>query len=438
MKFDRSNSPLTFSSICATRSSALHMDIPVEVIWGIAARAVACVYMIAFGTILAEVIPLVGSKGITPIGPRLEHVRKYYGAKTAWLRHPTLLWLNSSDAALKGFALLGMVCAALAALGFYSPVMFLAARILYLAFDLPMQLTFPWESMLYETGFLTIFLPSLNPLPSLALSAAPQPLLAFAFHWLLFRLMFGFGKTKFTKDALHEPEYLRSFLISQPLPSPLGWLLSKFPKWVLVGMLGKLFVIEMILPFFVFFPGWPRMLAGIGFAALMFGIQTNGNFGFFNVLVIGLSPCLFDTRMPWHQPLSDLSPLTVLALIAASWNIVAGLIHLPFNTWVARGWLEWPLWGGVKEGTLIFNILHVLRTAMPFRTVHAYGVFPPQVGYPLKFIHVFEGSNDNKKWETFEYKFMTCTEKSKPVFVAPHTPRLDHMAIYEAMFVGCK
>jgi hypothetical protein len=289
--------------------------------------------------------------------------------------------------------------------------------------------------MLYEAGLLAILLPPLEPLPSLRMSSAPHPLLMWAFHWLLFRVMFGFGKNKFTKDALGDPLYLRSFLISQPLVSPLGWRAWRLPRPLFKWSLAALFVVEMILPFMVFFPGWPRLAAAAGFCGLMIAIQAMGNFGFFNMLVIVLSITLLDPRALSWDAIRDAAtssqwPIAVLA----AWLLAAGLCHLPFNTWVSRSWLEWPAWAALPR--LRRGVLAVLRAAMPWRTIHAYGVFPPRIGPPVKWIPVVEGTLDGRHWEPYVYRYMPSTPASPPRFVAPHTPRVDHFALYDGVGFG--
>ena len=397
-------------------------------VWGVALRAIALIYVVAFWSLQREVLALCGSRGITPAGPVLARMRYDMGLATCLRRHPSLLWISCHDAVLLWLARAGMVFAACAAAGLASREMLAAAWIVYLSFDVAIGMTFPWESMLLEAGLLAIFLPPLEPLPGVRMSASPHPLLMWLFHWLLFRVIFGFGKTKFTRDALADPLYLRSFLVSQPLVSPLGWRAWRLPRPVLVASHWLLFAVEMILPFCVFFAGWPRVVAAAGFCGLMISIQAMGSFGFFNMLVIALSVTLFDPR---SVALTG-APWPVAAI--AAWLAVAGLFHLPFNTWVARGWLEWPAWGALPG--FWRGVLAVLRGAMPWRTVHAYGVFPPQVGPPVKWIPVFEGTRDGRQWQPYEYRYMPTTPASPPRFVAPHTPRLDHFALYDGCGVG--
>jgi Lipase maturation factor len=403
-------------------------------IWGTFARLLAGVYIIAFASLRAELIPLVGSRGISPVAEKLARVRQDMG-RTGWIRYPTWLWFDASDAMLRGLPVAGILAAGFAACGVFSNLMFAVTWSIYLSIDAALGMIYPWECMLMESGFLMIFLPRLELLPSLKMAHAPEPILMFAFQWLLFRVLFGFGKMKFSRDALKDPLYLRSFLISQPIVSPLGWRAFRLPRMLLLWSHTGLFVTEIVLPFFIFFPGWPRLIPAAVFTVLMIAIQLMGNFGFFNILVIVLCIPLLDARAVTAQTWRALaSPAGLAVAIVVTWSIVAGLIHLPFNTWCARGWLDWPVWGKVRGAS--GAVLAVLRTAMPFRTVHAYGVFPPRLGPPVRFIPVIEGTIDGKRWEPFEYKYMLSTEKSPPRFVAPHCPRIDHLMLYEGVGVG--
>ena len=72
----------------------------------------------------------------------------------------------------------------------------LVAQLSLLSLDLPLDLHYPWDCLLYESGWLALLLPAPT-LGTLALPALPGPLLAWGFRWLLFRLMLGFGKLKF-------------------------------------------------------------------------------------------------------------------------------------------------------------------------------------------------------------------------------------------------
>ena len=164
------------------------------------------------------------------------------------------------------------------------------------------DLSYPWDCLLFEAGWLALFLPAPQFIyGNFLVLEKPSLLLSFLFRWLLFRVMFGFGKLKFVGHTSRDNGYIKGFLIYQPIPSIFGWLGEKLPilfhKFALMGM----FFIEIIAPFLLLcFPisnTFPfRPIAAGSFIALMIGIQICGNFGHFNVLTIGLSiPFLFET-----------------------------------------------------------------------------------------------------------------------------------------------
>jgi hypothetical protein len=404
-------------------------------VWGLCARLLAIVYVVAFLSLRADVLGIAGARGLNPVALRLAAMRADLGPWRAAARQPTLLWLAASDRVLELLPLAGAAAALCAAIGILSPLMLGLSWLIYLSFDVAVGLCFPWEVMLLESGFLAMFLPASRLLPALGATAPPAPVLMFAFHWLLFRVVLGFGKFKFTREALKDPNYLRGFLIGQPLVSPLGWIASRWPRPLLVVSYGLLFCVEMPLPFLVFFPGWPRLIAFVGFATLMIGIQLMGNFGFFNLLTIVIGVTLLDPRSVLSQPTALLqTPSGVLIATVAAWSVLAGLCHFFFNSWVARGWLEWPAWGALRG--LPRGLFALLRATMPLRTVGSYGVFPPRSGPPLKYLPVLEGTRDGDSWEAFEFRYMPSTPRSPPVFVAPHAPRIDHFLLYEGLGLG--
>ena len=67
--------------------------------------------------------------------------------------------------------------------------------------------------------------------------------------------MFGFGKQKFLGSTNKDLAYLKGFLISQPLPSPLGWYAQKLPVALLKPAVLFMFLAEIPVPFFALFPG---------------------------------------------------------------------------------------------------------------------------------------------------------------------------------------
>src|SRR5262249_59610528 len=127
----------------------------------------------------------------------------------------TLLWLGSSDRCLRALVLVGMAGAVWVVVGGpWSGLGLLIAWACYLALQHAVGLAYPWECLLLEAGFLALFLPAPNALPDWSASAAPLPAITWAFRWLLFRMVFGFGKLKFHGVNRKELGYLKAFFVA--------------------------------------------------------------------------------------------------------------------------------------------------------------------------------------------------------------------------------
>jgi len=80
----------------------------------------------------------------------------------------------------------------------------------------------------------------LLPGPSVAALAVPNPLHAFMFRYLLVRVLLGFGKMKFTGSSWRDRTYIKTFLMNQPIVSPLGFIANRLlPDWFWVFSLGE-------------------------------------------------------------------------------------------------------------------------------------------------------------------------------------------------------
>src|SRR5687767_8196574 len=80
-------------------------------------RGLGAVYLCAFLSLWVQVEGLVGSQGVLPIQPFLETARERLGP-SAWLRLPTLAWLDASDAMLNGLCAAGVALSVLLVVGF--------------------------------------------------------------------------------------------------------------------------------------------------------------------------------------------------------------------------------------------------------------------------------------------------------------------------------
>ena len=160
-------------------------------------------------------------------------------------------------------------------------------RAVSFAFDIAGQdfLSFQWDSLLLETGFLAIFLGN-------------SKVVVLLFRWLLFRLMFLSGVVKLTS---HDPVWrdwtaLAFHYLTQPLPTPLAWYMYQLPLGFQRFSTAATLFIELVVPFLFFAPRrWRFVGAGLALFLQML-IFLTGNYTFFNLLTISLCVFLFDDR----------------------------------------------------------------------------------------------------------------------------------------------
>ncbi len=411
-----------------------------ELVWGLIPRFVGLLYVLAFGSLTFQLLRIIGSHGATPIAPRLEAARRDFPGVRRFFQFPTLFWWSARDGVIRVVPLLGVLCGLLACYGGplgYAGLLF--GWVLWLSIE-PAWLIFPWDTMLQEVGFLVLFLPLANTLPSLETSALPLPTVAFMFRWLVLRLMLGFAKVKFIGTGKGDSMYLRGFLIWAPLPTPLGWWGHHAPRWLLKGSLSFMFVAEAVAPVLGFFTGAPRIVAFACLSMLMLGIQATGNWGYFNIGYALLCVCLLDAdasladlwREPWASHALAWPDLTVHIVMAILF--LSSLIYfVVLNSWVTHAWVQWP-WELLSWKRRWLRVLiGYFRALTPFHVVNGYGVFPPNAAPPLRFVPVIEGSRDGKTWKAYGYKFLPTKPHSRLQVFAPHHPRIDQTLHYVAM-----
>src|SRR5262249_22737067 len=118
-------------------------------------------------------------------------------------------------------------------------------------------LSFQWDILLLEAGFLAIFLAPWRSYWPIRTSYEPPRLIRSLLKWLLFRLMLESGLVKILS---HDPTWrdftaLQFHYETQPLPTWLGWYAHQLPLWFQKCSVGFMFFSELIIPFFYFAPG---------------------------------------------------------------------------------------------------------------------------------------------------------------------------------------
>ena len=122
-------------------------------------RLLGLVYVIAFLSLRGQVVGLIGAHGILPISDFLQAVQHNFGSE-GYRLFPTLAWISSSDSALKLLCSVGALFGLLVILGVVTGPALALAWLCYLSLVTVGQdfLSFQWDILLLEAGFLAIFL----------------------------------------------------------------------------------------------------------------------------------------------------------------------------------------------------------------------------------------------------------------------------------------
>lgn len=412
-----------------------------ELIWGLIPRFVGVLYVIAFAGLFPQLPALIGESGLGPMAPRLAAAKRDFPGLRRFHAFPTLLWLGCGNRALRVIPCLGIAAGALCVYGGpFAIVGHVLAWALWLSLE-PAMLIFPWDTMLQEAGFLALFLPATQPLPSLTASTLPYPAVAFVFRFFVLRLMLGFGKVKFVGSKREDTLYLRGFFAWSSI-TPVAWLAHHLPAWILRLMLYGMFISEVIAPLLGFFSGPLRVASFVMLTGLMLAIQIMGNWGFFNIGYALLCVCLLDvhssifdlSQEPWRSTLLQWPQLGVnLSMLVL---FVTGLLYLVvFDSWTTRTLLHWPLHRFTWKRRWLRALRGYLRAIAPLRIVNGYGVFPPSSLPPMVLMPVFEGSNDGNAWQAYRYRHAPTSAQERPRFVAPFHPRIDMASAYSTTCV---
>ncbi|HMJ57167.1 MAG TPA: lipase maturation factor family protein [Polyangiaceae bacterium] len=404
-----------------------------KLVWGIFTRLLGLMFLVSFASLSTQVVPAAGREGVTPVAKWFPRMRSDFAAPQRYFYFPTLLWLSAKDAMLRGLCFAGMA-AALGVVygGPFSFACLLVCYLAYLSLDLPMGLIFPWDCVLFEASFFSLFLGPTLPLPSLEAVHPPEPAIAWMYRLLLFRVMFGFGKFKFLGATKADRGYLKGFLINQPLPSYIGWYMEKLPMWMLKGALFLMFVAEIPAPLLLFFPGRASIIGDIVIFLLMIAIQACGSFGYFSMVMMVVCVTVLDSITARQLALSTMfaTPSAALASTVVLLHTIGVIINFPFNSWVSQRWFLWPHFLRARPRWLTAPLVFY-RALYPFRCFHSYGVFFPGSSPGIKCVPVMELSWDGQTWMECPFKYATSLPSSPPKFVSPHHHRVDQALIYD-------
>jgi predicted DCC family thiol-disulfide oxidoreductase YuxK len=389
-------------------------------------RALGVIYLVAFVSLWVQIDGLIGSNGITPVSEFLPAARDHLGPN-AWSVLPTLCWLNSSNAFLHFLCGGGVVLSLLLIVGIAPVLSLIALFVFYLSLTIAGQtfLSFQWDILLLEAGFLSIFLAPTQLWPQRGREPPVSRAALFLLKLLLFKLMVMSGVVKLTSgdDCWWNLTALDYHYWSQPLPTIFGWWADQHPEWFKRFSVAFCLVVEIIVPVFIWAPRRPRLIACGLMVFLQIVIALTGNYCFFNLITIALCLLLIDdASLRRKQPaVSDRSYSWRLSMYGA---VAAIVVMFPVNAWLIFTAFEpdasWPR-----------TIGFVYQRLEPFRIVNGYGLFRVMTKDRREI--VIEGSADGIEWQPYEFKWKPGDAMRAPGWCAPHQPRLDWQMWFAAL-----
>ena len=273
---------------------------------GLFLRALALIYLLAFASLSFQTRGLYSHNGITPIEITVRTFleRSYTDPYAAFIKIPSFFWFKQSDLAINSLPYIGIL---LALILFTLPFVtrsrernYLEAFICFLLYLMYLSyvnlgnvfMNFQWDILLLETGFWTILFCIFR--NNIFASKA----FTWIFRFLLFKLMFMSGLVKLASGdpTWRDLTALSYHYYTQPIPNPLSFLTHQLPMWFHQFNCALMFLVELIVPFFIFANSRFRLIAALLFTALQVIIIATGNYCFFNLLSIALCFWLVDDK----------------------------------------------------------------------------------------------------------------------------------------------
>lgn len=423
-------------------------------------RGLGLIYFIAVLSWWSQAILLVGEDGLVPAARLLEVVDANLEGtgKSSFLALPNLYSIiGASDVAIHTLCAIGCILSLLVIFGILPGPSLLGLWMIYLTFLNTGNafMSFQWDILLVETGFLALFLAPWNWRSSWRNPEALSPINRIAllgFWGLIAKLMFFSGWVKLAWATNAHPEWwgedtaMTFHYMTQPLPTWTAWWAHQLPEWFHQFSLWPMYAVEVVFPFLILFGKRARLVAAIGIAGLMFLILLTGNYTFFNWLTILLCVPLVADRfwskgrlLSWgkvslakqsgdgeKKPCCKMMPWIMFAPPAVLLGVIGLLNVQTILTDLHRAPIPLlkrdctPRWLDSMAGGL-----------SPFHLVGGYGLFRTMTTTRPEII--LEGSRDGVSWQAYDFKWKPDRLDERPKFVAPHQPRVAWQLWFAAL-----
>jgi predicted DCC family thiol-disulfide oxidoreductase YuxK len=383
-------------------------------------RLFGLIALSAFVSFAVQAQGLIGSRGILPLAELVETLADRLGPQR-FLLMPMVFWLNDSDIAIQAVSWAGALASAMLALNVLPRLSLVLIYGLYLSLLYAGQtfMNFQWDTFLLETAIVALLM-SFTPTTGVWLA-----------RWLLFRFMFMSGVVKLLSG---DPNWwgltaLTYHFLTQSLPTPLAYYVARFPTRALKVATGAAFVVELALPFLIFFPRQLRFVAAFGILALQGCILLTGNYNWFNLQTVLLCLLLAD-----DSALRRMSPSRLLRSLEARvshqtpWlatNVAVTALAL-LMVFLSLVQMDERFGGDPPDAALRIDAWFE-----PLRLVSPYGLFAVMTTSRDEI--VIQGSSDGVEWRDYEFRYKPGDVMRRPPWNIPHQPRLDWQMWFAAL-----
>jgi len=426
-------------------------------------RALGCIYLSAFFSLVFQIRGLIGHDGILPADQYLRAVAHAVGYSRGVWFVPTLLWLTSGPPMLTTLCWAGMGASLVLVLNLWPRAALVICFVCFVSFVSVAQDFSGYQSdgMLLEAGFIALFFAPPGIRPGLGRASPPARASLFLLLWEWFRIYFESGVAKIIGG---DPEWrnftaMDEYYQNGPLPTWIGWYMQHLPHWFHASTVFATLALELVLVWMFLLPRRWRIACFLIVTPWQLVVILTANYAFLNYLVLGLGVLLLDDRfLLQFLPQSWNRSFSTSATTARQGNSIAsepgapdqaravsagpgppeqnrprgleGAFGRPFRilklsfTGVV---LSWIFYATTVELIWMFSALPLppapVEALEPFRIANRYGLFGIMTRgrYEIE----FQGSEDGKTWVAYPFRYKPQDLSTPPGIYAPYQPRFD-------------
>jgi len=231
---------------------------------------------------------------------------------------------------------------------------------------------------------------------------------------------------------------------TQPLPNMFSWYANQLPLWFQKLSCAVVLGVEIFIPFLIFCGQWGRLISFFGITGLQLLIILTGNYGFFNLLTIGLCLTLLEDKhfiflnhfflfLDAHEKQkSEVVPEKTTDSVSEV--LQRGVIY-DFVTAVLAVCVLFVSIGIMADsfGHLILPkpLEKLITVVSPLRSINNYGLFAIMTTERNEI--TLEGSNDGEHWLPYEFRYKPGDIRKAPQWAMPYQPRLDWQMWFAAL-----